>query len=216
MKTPSSLLIGLLLTGGLLGAAEMVPLKLNPPRPLFPGTPKPIEVPNLDTASGPRPDFMVPAGTVNLSAGKPVTASDEFPVIGDVEYVTDGDKDGEDGYFVELGPDLQWVQIDLEQSATLYAVAVWHYHKQPRVYLDVVIQLSDDPEFKKGVTTLYNNDHDNSAGMGKGADLAWIESNEGRIIDAKGTKARYVRLYSGGNTSDSMNHYIEVEVYGKP
>jgi hypothetical protein len=28
--------------------------------------------------------------------------------------------------------------------------------------------------------------------------------------------ARYVRLYSQGNTSDELNHYIEVEVYGRP
>jgi hypothetical protein len=36
------------------------------------------------------------------------------------------------------------------------------------------------------------------------------------LIDAKGVKGRYVRLYSAGNTSNKMNHYIEVEVWGKP
>jgi hypothetical protein len=35
------------------------------------------------------------------------------------------------------------------------------------------------------------------------------------LVDAKGAKGRYVRLHSQGNTSDEMNHYIEVEVYGK-
>jgi len=25
-----------------------------------------------------------------------------------------------------------------------------------------------------------------------------------------------VRLYSNGNTANSMNHYVEVEVFGKP
>ena len=44
----------------------------------------------------------------------------------------------------------------------------------------------------------------------------WIETNEGRLIDAKGVKGRYVRLYSNGNTSNDMNHYIEIEVYGRP
>jgi len=28
-------------------------------------------------------------------------------------------------------------------------------------------------------------------------------------------KGRYVRLYSNGNTTNKMNHYIEVEVFGK-
>ena len=36
------------------------------------------------------------------------------------------------------------------------------------------------------------------------------------MVDAKGVSARYVRLYSNGNTSDELNHYTEVEVYGKP
>ena len=27
---------------------------------------------------------------------------------------------------------------------------------------------------------------------------------------------RYVRLYSSGNTSDELNHYCEVEVFGDP
>ena len=45
--------------------------------------------------------------------------------------------------------------------------------------------------------------------------MHYLEKNEGKLIDAKGTRGRYVRLYSNGNTSDDMNHYIEVEVYGK-
>jgi len=31
-----------------------------------------------------------------------------------------------------------------------------------------------------------------------------------------GVKGRYVRLYSNGNTANRLNHYIEVEVWGKP
>ncbi|MGY8689571.1 MAG: hypothetical protein ACKVHP_17785 [Verrucomicrobiales bacterium] len=63
--------------------------------------------------------------------------------------------------------------------------------------------------------TVYNADHDNSSGLGKGTDKAYVETNKGRVIDGKGTKGRYVRLYSNGNTSNEMNHYIELEVYGK-
>jgi hypothetical protein len=79
-----------------------------------------------------------------------------------------------------------------------------------------VVQVSDDKDFKSGVTTLYNNDIDNSLGLGTGKDLSYIESNIGRIVDAQGKSARYVRLYSNGNTSNELNHYCEVEVFGTP
>jgi hypothetical protein len=192
-------------------------LKLQLPKPMFVGTPKNIRTPNLEPITGkPRGPFLVPVGTVLLSAGKPVTASDKEPVIGELSFITDGKKSGEDGYYVELGPGLQWVQIDLAKSQALSAIVVWHYHSQARVYRDVVVQVSDDKDFIGGVTTLYNNDHDNTSGLGIGKDKEYIETFEGKLVDAKGVKARYVRLCSAGNTSNDMNHYVEVEVYGLP
>lgn len=95
-------------------AQDKVPLSLELPKPLFVGTPRPISLPNLEKPrTGPRPPMMVPAGTVLLSKGKTVTASDAFPVIGELAFVTDGEKTGADGTFVEFGPGVQWVQIDL-------------------------------------------------------------------------------------------------------
>ncbi|MCP4707838.1 MAG: hypothetical protein GY869_04370, partial [Planctomycetes bacterium] len=63
---------------------------------------------------------------------------------------------------------------------------------------------------------LFNNDHDNSLGLGAGEDMHYVETSEGKLVDAKGIKARYVRLYSNGNTENDSNPYIEAEVYGKP
>jgi hypothetical protein len=198
-------------------AADEVPLKIDLPRPLFVGTPRPVKLSNLEKPSNTRrPDLMVPAGTVNLSKGKTVTGSDALPVIGELSYITDGDKSGEEGTFVEMGPGVQWVQIDLGAPAKLSAIVVWHFHSQARAYHDVIVQISDDPEFKKGVQTLFNNDDDNSAKLGVGKDPSYIETYEGKLIEAKGSSARYVRLYSNGNTSDELNHYCEVEVYGQP
>ena len=192
-------------------------LKITLPKPMFVGTPKNIRTSNLETITGkPRGPFMVPIGTVLLSAGKPVTASDKEPVIGEVAFVTDGKKSGEDGYYVELGPMLQWVQIDLGKTQELQAIVAWHYHSQARVYRDVVVQVSDDKDFISGVTTVFNNDHDNTSGLGAGKDKEYIETFDGKLFDPKGVKARYVRLTSGGNTSNDMNHYVEVEVYGIP
>lgn len=209
---PAALLLAL---GLPLQAQQTVPLAVELPKPLFVGTPRPISLPNLEKPrTGPRPPLMVPAGTALLSRGKAVTSSDSFPVIGELSFITDGDKAGSDGTFVELGPGVQWVQVDLGSPAAIAAILVWHFHAQERVYHDVVIQVSDDPEFKKGVRTLFNNDIDNSAGLGAGKDLSYRETNEGRLIEGKGVKARYVRLYSAGNTTDELNHYVEVEVFG--
>lgn len=197
------------------GTPGGVPLKTQIPPELIEGTPKPMEVPNLVQAPSKTPEFLVPAGTELLSKGKKVTSSDANPIIGSLDLITDGDKDAGEGYFVELQEGTQWVQIDLEKSSAVSAIWLWHFHSQKRAYNDVVIQVSDDAEFKTGVTTIYNNDYEDSSKLGKGADGPYVESRFGLIADGKGSKGRYVRLYSKGNTSNDMNHYIEVEVYGK-
>jgi hypothetical protein len=176
-----------------------------------------MNVPNLEKPLGKaRPPFLAPEGTVNLAQDKSVASTDEEPVIGEIELITDDDKEAADGSYVELGPFVQHVTIDLEKSSTIYAIVVWHFHKQPRVYFDVVIQVSDDPNFKKDVKTVFNNDIDNSSGQGKGTDKHYVETAEGKLIDAKGMQGRYVRLYSNGNNNNDLNHYIEIAVYGKP
>ena len=192
-------------------------LKLKLPKPMFIGTPTNLKSANLEKITGkPRGPFYVPKGTALLSLKKKVTSSDSQPVIGELDMITDGEKGGGDGFFVELGPMPQWVQIDLGSPHALSAILLWHYHSQARVYRDVVVQVSDDPAFKGGVTTVFNNDHDNSAKLGAGPDKEYIEVAEGRLIDPKGVKGRYVRLYSNGNTTNDLNHYVEVEVYGSP
>ncbi len=196
-------------------AAKTAKLDLGkPPRKLFEGTPKPTKSSNLERKAV-VPEIMIPAGTTNLAANMVVTGSDDFPVIGELEYITDGDKDGADGSYVEIGPGVQWVKIDLGVSKTIYAIALWHYHKDARVYRDVIIQVADDADFTENVQTIFNNDHDNSAGLGIGKDKEYIEINIAKLIDAKGVKGQFVRLYSAGSTASDMNHYIEVEVFGK-
>lgn len=197
-------------------AQEQVPLVTEYPKPMFVGTPVPLNVPNLEKPNTNRPAFLVPAGTVNLAKGKTVTASDSEPLLGDLTLLTDGDKSAEEGAYTEFGSGKQWVQVDLEKTATIHAVYLWHFHLSPRVYHDVVVQVSDDPDFVSGVTTVFNNDHDNSSGFGIGSNLAYVETNHGKLIDAKGAKGRYVRLYSKGSTANGLNHYIEVEVFGQP
>ncbi len=192
-------------------------LKLKLPKPMFIGTPTNLKSPNLETITGKsRGPFFVPKGTVLLSAKAKVTSSDMNPVIGELDMLTDGEKSGADGYFIELGPGVQWVQIDLGASYPLSAILAWHYHSQARIYRDVIVQASDDPAFKGGVTTIFNNDHDNSSKIALGKDKEYIEAAEGKLFESKGAKGRYVRLSSKGNTTNDLNHYVEVEVYGLP
>lgn len=205
------------LTGaGLL--AGNVALEVKLPKPLFSGTPQELRTPNLEPArkvGEKRPPVMVPEGLKNLAKGKEVTSSDSEPVVGELEFVTDGVKEGTEGSYVELSPGKQWVQIDLGKQSEIYAIVMWHYHSQARVYRDIVVQSADDPDFITNVKTLFNNDHDNSAGLGVGKDKDYIETYEGRPFAVPGVKGRYVRFWSNGNTSDDMNHYIEIEIFGK-
>ena len=199
------------------GSPKLVPIDIKLPRPMFEGTPQPLRVSHWEKPLGrDRPPFLAPVGTKNVAFGKPVTGTDDLPFIGELEMITDGDKEAADGSFVELGPFKQSVTIDLEAEYNIYAILFWHYHKQAVVYFDVVVQVASDPDFITGVTTLFNNDIDNSAGLGVGKDMHYTETNEGKLIDARGARARYVRLYSNGNTANDQNHYIEVEVFAKP
>ena len=130
---------------------------------------------------------------------------------------TDGHEAGEDGYGVELGFAKKWVQCDLGARAHIYGVSVLHYHRQARAYRDVIVEVADDEDFTQNVQITFNSDHDNSYGKGIGEDMGYVETNEGKYMYCpKGTKGRYVRLHSQGNTSNDQNHYIEVEVYGIP
>ena len=196
---------------------DHVALGISLPDPMFKGTPKPIpDEPNMRRPrKGKRPPFLAPKGTVNLAKGKPVKSSDPEPIIGELKYVTDGEKAGGDGYFVELAPGKQWITIDLGQQSTVYAMTLWHYHQQGRAYRDVVIEVATDEDFIDS-KTVFNSDHDNSSGLGKGKDKGYVEDYQGKLVDCKGVQGRYVRLWSKENTTDESNHYIEVEVYGKP
>jgi hypothetical protein len=203
--------------------SDKVEVKIDLPKPVFIGTPK--QIPPGTTVQKPtgkpRAPLMAPAGVKNVALHKKVKSSDDDPVVGKLDMVTDGEKGGTEGSWVELGPGLQWVQVDLEASQTIYGICLWHQHADPRVYRDVVVQISDDPEFKKDVTTVFNNDQDNSAKLGAGKDYEYFEAAEGKLIDCQltkpeGVKGRYVRCWSKGSTADEQNHYTEVEVYAVP
>ncbi|MCP4375374.1 MAG: hypothetical protein GY794_04255 [bacterium] len=196
---------------------ELVPLELNGPKFWIHGPHVGVNYgPNLEEAPGKRAAFMVPPNTVNLAAGSPVTSNEPLPIIGELGMAVDGVNKSDGSNLVNLGFGRKWIQIDLQQCAPIYAIVVWRlrvtqYHD---VYTDFIVRVSNDPEFRRGVHTLFNNDDDNSAGLGRGKDKRYLETLDGRLIDAGGVSARYVRFYSNGNWSNDDNVYSEVAVYG--
>ena len=193
---------------------KLVPIPTELPQPGYEGTPQNLKVPNLEKYAK-RGPFLVPAGVVNVSRGKKVTSSDKDAPAEDLEMITDGDKTQAADNFVELSRGVQFITIDLGAGNEIYAVVVWHFYA-PRVYFCTVAQIADDAGFTKNVQTIFSNDLDNKTKTGIGKDLNYVEYYQGKLIDAKGAPARYVRLYSNGNNADALNNYIEVEVYGRP
>jgi NedA-like, galactose-binding domain len=193
------------------------PLVLNLPLHTLKGTPEDLPAgPNIEPPSdNAPPPLEVPKGVTNVAAGKPVTSS-VAPFLGELSQITDGKKDPLDDDAVEFKKGTQWVQVDLGQSFAIYAVVMWHDHRYVQAMRDVILQVSDDPEFKSGVTTLFNNDTDNSSGLGVGTDREYFEMQFGRVVAGKGIKARYVRGYTKGSNQSALNCWQEIEVYALP
>lgn len=160
------------------------------------------------------PVVLVPPDVTNVARGKAVTVTEAMVIIGELEYITDGDK--RPHYYVEFEPKTipQHVTIDLEREYEIHAVVWWHSYYSPAVFWDVLVQVGRDPNLEDAVV-LFNNDHDGSLGLGKGSDLNYIETNKGWMAGANGVIARYVRLYNHTNSMSMINQYTEVEVYGR-
>ncbi|MCP4453562.1 MAG: hypothetical protein GY809_19045 [Planctomycetes bacterium] len=200
------------------GQSNLLPLPISLPEPQFAGTPANLSgVDNLEPPLGrARAAFLAPPDVANVALNRPVAALMDPPIMGDLSQIVDGDKEATEDGLVDMGPMRQWVQIDLGSPQELWAILFWHFHKQERVYLDVVVQVADDPDFITNVRTLFNNDTDNSSGLGVGTDKHYVDTNEGKLVDAKQQVAQYVRLYSNQNNLNDRSHYLEIEVYGRP
>jgi len=217
----ASLSLSVLFVLGLNAQAEdaknLVPLDLKLPSPGFKGTPKDIQLSSYvePLSDKPRAPMMVPAGLSNLAPGKKLTSSDKNATGDTLAKIIDGDKEASDQSIIFLRKGTQWVQIDLGAPKEIFAIVLWHAHNSAKVYHDVVVQASDDPDFVKDVKVVYNNDQDNTSGLGVGTDREYFETHEGRLMNAKGIKAQYLRFYSKGSTESSLNEYTELEVYGR-
>jgi hypothetical protein len=199
-------------------AQDLVPLNLKLPAEAFKGTPKDIKT-NAYTEpypDKPRPQMMVPPDLKNLAKGAKITSSDKNATQEMLEKITDGDKEAADQSIIFLRKGTQYVQFDLGAPSEIFAIVIWHAFNAAKVYHDVVVQIADNADFTQNVKTIFNNDQDNSSGLGVGTDREYFETHEGKLIDAKGVKAQFIRFYSKGSTESALNEYTEIEIYGRP
>lgn len=155
---------------------------------------------------------------VNLSQGKAVT----YSTIRSGEssgtppsYLTDGDTSLTHLVAVGNANQLVYVTIDLGQTSTIQRLKMWHYWGDGRTYHDVIVQLSSTANFSSDVTTVFNNDANNSAGFGIGPDAEYKETSAGKeLVLPSAISARYARFFIGGNTVNGFNHYVELQVFG--
>jgi hypothetical protein len=220
--TPAIALLGLSL--GLAWAAPLraddalVPLKLKLPAPVFVGTPKELP-PGTDVeplTDKPKPPLMVPPGLRNVAPEAKLSSSDTNASPAVLARITDGNKDAVEENIVPLRKGVQYIQFDLNSPQEIFAIAIWHAHDTPKIFRAVIVRVADDPGFTENVRTLFNNDKANVSKLGAGTDREYFETNEGKVVDAKGVKARYVRLYTKGSTDSALNEYTEVEIYARP
>ncbi len=202
------------------GTSELVPLNLKLPAPGFKGTPKDIQLSAYvePLSDKPRPAMLVPAGLKNIATapGVKLTSSDKNATADVLAKLTDGDKEASEQSIIYLRKGTQWVQMDFGSPQEIFAIVLWHAHNAAKVYHDVIVQVADDPDFIEKVQTIFNNDQDNSSGLGVGTDREYFETYEGKLINAKGVRSRYLRFYSKGSTESALNEYTEIEVYGRP
>src|SRR5437899_8576758 len=224
MKISKHISIGLIGASMIVAAAlparaqDLVPLNLKLPAEAFKGTPKDIKT-NAYTEpypDKPRPPMMVPAGLKNLAKDAKLSSSDKNATQEMLGKIVDGDKEASDQSIIFLRKGTQYVQMDLGAPSEIFAIVIWHAFNAAKVYHDVVVQAADNADFTQNVRTIFNNDQDNSSGLGVGTDREFFETHEGKLIDAKGIKTQYLRFYSKGSTESALNEYTEIEVYGRP
>jgi hypothetical protein len=210
-------LVNCLSAGTASAADDKVPLKLALPAPAFKGTPKDIQLSSYvePLSDKPRPLMLVPAGLKNVAQGAKVSCSDKNATAEALAKVVDADKEASEQSIIYLRKGSQWVQLDLGSPQEIFAIVIWHAHNSAKVYHDIVVQIADDQDFIQNVKTVFNNDQDNTSGLGVGTDREYFETHEGKLIDAKGIKTRFMRFYSKGSTESALNEYTEIEVYGR-
>jgi hypothetical protein len=163
----------------------------------------------------------------NVARGKSVSTNATSTSGEPLSALTDGVKTRDKYvlYGTSTGP--KWAQVDLGQAYDVARVNIrndWGDTSTYRTGKDLIVQLSNDSTFASGVTTIFNNDGDNSSGLGTGTDAEYVEPGDGSgkdIFVADPVSARYVRYWANGHvringTVNAADTPVEIEVYADP
>ena len=190
------------------------------------------------------PKFDLPLGSRNLAIGRSVTTNFPEPLFGRLEMITDGSKgvatypDGRiryvdaDNCYVEFSPSVpgvtgrdvhglgpRYIQFDLQESVVIDAVWIWPGYRDHGydVVRKLVVEISDDPNFKADTKTVFNCDTDNSMGFGVGQDRPFATSRYGKVIQISQIAGRFARIWCNGSVmSPWETRLVEIEIYGRP
>jgi fibronectin type 3 domain-containing protein len=156
----------------------------------------------------------------NKALYKPVTQNGQMDSLHEYQptfILTDGYywREGASAdYYIRLKSGRVWMQVDLGEQLPVKAISLQHIASSTYQFKDVIIQLSNDPSFTTGVTTVYNNDANGDAGQGVGTDPEYVEGRNGKnFVLSSPVSARYVRVWSRGSSGSSLNMYTELQVY---
>lgn len=176
---------------------------------------KPLPAPEPVQLSHTGKTLHAKVGSLNLAAGRPVVSSSGID-----PSLSSGFTDGSVEEDVAGSGGTEYLLVDLGESTALARIQLWHHYRDQRSYNGVIVQISDDPSFTRGVVTLFNNDADNAAGQGPGGDPRYFESIDGLTIDFPPTNARFIRCWLNGSDQNMFNHWREVKAFapknGKP
>ncbi|NEW04977.1 hypothetical protein GK047_02955 [Paenibacillus sp. SYP-B3998] len=149
------------------------------------------------------------AASQNVAAGKVITSN---ATLTNKALATDG-VSNDSNSFAEAASGLKYIQIDFGASYSINKVNLWHYFSDGRTYKDVIVRLSSSSTFGSGTTTVFNNDTNNSAGLGTGTNAEYAETSAGKTITFNPVNARYLRIYSNGSSVNAYNHFVEVQAW---
>ncbi|WP_135550227.1 fibronectin type III domain-containing protein [Paenibacillus cymbidii] len=163
----------------------------------------------------------------NIALGKTVASNATSPSNQPLSAATDGVKDRDKYVLYSVADGPKWVQVDLGKAYDIARINIrndWGASGTYRKGVDLIVQTSNDPTFSTGVTTVFNNDGDNSSGLGAGTDSEYMElaDGSGKDIFLNDTvNARYVRYWANGHirTNGQLNLVdtpVEIEVYADP
>ncbi|WP_309122808.1 fibronectin type III domain-containing protein [Paenibacillus sp.] len=177
--------------------------------------------PPSGTASAASVEVNVARGVVDVTTNGLATQNGKRLTI-----LTDGVRTTSEYALISTSSGAKYVQLNLGEPHSITKLNLLNDYNpdSPRIGKDIIVQLSNDPAFASGVTTVYNNDADNSAGQGAGSDAEYTEPSSGAgltVTLGSPVTAQYVRYWANGHTRTQTSAYnavntpVEVEVYAQ-